>query len=187
MGSSFSRTIRNNSSARPSPSADTRFIKNSSKFDVKIARNLARSSKGVRSSRASARTRRLKSNQLRSRSIHTSDNPTGRCALSTPRSPIEARAVAAIRTSGDLPSAWHHRTSPTVKDIQPWILEEEGPAQSEFSVNWKEGCPPGPHDPCAGPLADSNGNFLTGNMRGGRCLRVGRLKHLYSYLPCLKT
>src|SRR5689334_646125 len=45
-------------------------MKNSSRFDEKIARNFARSSSGVRSSSASCRTRRLNSSQLVSRSIH---------------------------------------------------------------------------------------------------------------------
>src|SRR5215470_13796195 len=43
-------------------------MKNSSRLEVKMARNLTRSSNGVRSSKASARTRRLNSSQVRSRS-----------------------------------------------------------------------------------------------------------------------
>ena len=54
--------------------APTRFMKNSSRFDVKIARNLSRSSSGTRSSSASASTRRLNSSQLRSRSNQASFN-----------------------------------------------------------------------------------------------------------------
>src|SRR5262249_7669854 len=43
-----------------------------SRLEVKMARNLRRSSNGVRSSKASARTRRLNSSQARSRSNHSS-------------------------------------------------------------------------------------------------------------------
>src|SRR5262245_57048044 len=47
-------------------------MKNSSRLDVKMARNLRRSSNGVRSSKACASTRRLNSSQARSRSNHSS-------------------------------------------------------------------------------------------------------------------
>src|SRR5262245_43753257 len=46
-------------------------MKNSSRLDVKMARNLRRSSNGVRSSKACASTRRLNSSQARSRSNHS--------------------------------------------------------------------------------------------------------------------
>src|SRR6478672_3134809 len=46
-----------------------RFMKNSSRFALKMARNFTRSSSGVRSSSASCSTRRLNSSQLMSRSI----------------------------------------------------------------------------------------------------------------------
>src|SRR5262249_48801430 len=73
-----------------------RFMKNSSRFDVKMARNFTRSSKGVRSSRASASTRWLKSSQLRSRSIHTSANSWGKRTFSAPWSPIDAQIAVLI-------------------------------------------------------------------------------------------
>ena len=58
----------------------SRFIKNSSRFEVKMARNFALSSSGVRSSSDWARTRSLKSSQLRSRSIQTGHQAGGqRC------------------------------------------------------------------------------------------------------------
>ena len=47
-----------------------RFIKNSSRLEVKIARNLTRSRSAVRSSIASASTRPLNASQLKSRSSH---------------------------------------------------------------------------------------------------------------------
>src|SRR5687768_317017 len=46
---------------------DTRIMKNSSRLEEKIARNLSCSSKGCRASKASSSTRRLNSNQLNSR------------------------------------------------------------------------------------------------------------------------
>jgi len=49
-------------------SSPTRLMKNSSRLDPTIARNFSRSRSGVRSSSASASTRRLKSSQARSRS-----------------------------------------------------------------------------------------------------------------------
>src|ERR1700724_3648041 len=70
-------------------------MKNSSRFEVKIARNLALSSSGVRSSSASASTRSLKSSQLRSRSIQTSDSDGDNSLLRMPSSPIETMALAA--------------------------------------------------------------------------------------------
>src|SRR5262249_39558890 len=49
---------------------ETRIIKNSSKLAAKMARNLTRSRRGWRSSRASSRTRQLNCNQLSSRLIY---------------------------------------------------------------------------------------------------------------------
>ena len=71
-------------------------MKNSSRFEVKMARNFALSSSGVRSSSAWARTRSLKSSQLRSRSIHTACRPVGKDAFSAPWSPMDAKTVVAI-------------------------------------------------------------------------------------------
>src|SRR5688500_6881399 len=49
----------------------TRTWKNSSRLDAKMARNLTRSSRGVRGSSASWSTRRLKSSQASSRLIYS--------------------------------------------------------------------------------------------------------------------
>src|SRR5262249_55427113 len=48
----------------------TRTIKNSSRLELKMARNFTRSRSGTEASLASSKTRRLKSNQERSRSIN---------------------------------------------------------------------------------------------------------------------
>jgi hypothetical protein len=65
-----------------------RFMKNSSRFDEKIARNLTRSNRGFRSSSASLSTLRLNSSQLRSRSSHACrvSSAVVRSACSGPRS-----------------------------------------------------------------------------------------------------
>ncbi len=99
MGRSFSRNCRKRArcfSVHPSRSRATRFMKNSSRFEVKIARNLARSSSGVRSSSASARTLSLKSSQLRSRSIQTPASAAGSRSFRNPWSPIDASTFVAI-------------------------------------------------------------------------------------------
>src|ERR1700733_10960710 len=78
-----------------------RFMKNSSRLEVKMARNFALSSSGVRSSSASASTRSLKSSQLRSRSIQTDCSSVGSEAFRAPWSPTDAKTVVAIEFSAD--------------------------------------------------------------------------------------
>src|SRR3984885_15212372 len=78
-----------------------RFMKNSSRLEVKMARNFALSSSGVRSSSASASTRSLKSSQLRSRSIQTDCSSVGSAAFRAPWSPTDAKTVVAIEFSPD--------------------------------------------------------------------------------------
>jgi len=70
-----------------------RFMKNSSRFDEKMARNFTRSSRGVRTSSASASTRRLNSIQLKSLSIQTSARDASSIAEGGASSPGVARAV----------------------------------------------------------------------------------------------
>ena len=70
-------------------------MKNSSRFESKIARNFALSSNGVRSSKASASTRSLKSSQPKSRSIQTSRRAGDTSRFRTPSSPIETITAAA--------------------------------------------------------------------------------------------
>src|SRR5579863_9002739 len=72
-----------------------RFMKNSSRLDVKMARNLALSSRGIRWSDASASTRSLKSSQLISRSIQISASGEDTSWLRIPSSPIDTIAGAA--------------------------------------------------------------------------------------------
>src|SRR5215468_2235421 len=74
----------------------TPFMKNSSRFEVKMARNFALSRSGVRLSRASASTRSLKSSQLRSRSSHTSESELDSSVLRAPRSPIDAQTRSSM-------------------------------------------------------------------------------------------
>src|SRR5258707_15843068 len=58
-------------------------MKNSSKFDAKIARNFTRSSSGLFASSASSSTRALNSNQLNSRLIKCSGRNVGCTVLTT--------------------------------------------------------------------------------------------------------
>src|SRR5499433_4337852 len=81
---------------RSSRRTATRFMKNSSRFEVKMARNLTLSRSGVRLSRASASTRSLKSSQLRSRSSHTSESEADSSVFRAPRSPIDAHARSLV-------------------------------------------------------------------------------------------
>src|SRR5215468_2671003 len=71
-------------------------MKNSSRFEVKMARNFTLSKSGVRLSRASASTRSLKSSQLRSRSSHTSESEPDSSVFRAPRSPIDAHARSLV-------------------------------------------------------------------------------------------
>src|SRR3954463_2136101 len=61
-----------------------RFMKYSSRFDVKIPRNLTRSSSGVRSSSASCSTRRLNSSQDTSRLRNSSGDTSPACGGGEP-------------------------------------------------------------------------------------------------------
>src|SRR5262249_14203804 len=83
-----------------------RFMKNSSRLEVKIARNFARSSNGVRGSCASANTRRLKSSHPWSRSIQTSSRPhlPGAGAASPPSTGVAATSTmsALAEAAGDV-------------------------------------------------------------------------------------
>src|SRR5580693_109635 len=85
-------------------------MKNSSRFEVTIARNFALSSSGVLSSSASASTRSLKSNQPKSRSIHTSDKSGDSSRLRTPSSPIDTMEGAALIVISYLEN--HYRKPP---------------------------------------------------------------------------
>ena len=77
-----------------SRSTAMRFMKNSSRLEPKIARNLTRSSSGVRWSRASASTRRLNSSQLNSQSIHTVESEESRMADVGASSPGDAEGLS---------------------------------------------------------------------------------------------
>src|SRR5580692_6272270 len=84
-----------------------RFMKNSSRFEVKMAKNLALSSSGVRWSDASASTRSLNSSQLRSRSIQTSESAEDTSWLRIPSSPIDTITGAAhIFDPSEITSRW---------------------------------------------------------------------------------
>ncbi len=73
-----------------------RFITNSSRFVVKILRNINRSNRGVRSSNASFNTRRLNSNQLRSR-LRNSTGAALAASLSVARGHPSCRHSTQIR------------------------------------------------------------------------------------------
>src|SRR5215208_5158876 len=64
-----------------SRSPATRTMKNSSKFDAKIARNFTRSKSGLFASSASSSTRALNSNQLNSRLMKCSGRKVGKTVL----------------------------------------------------------------------------------------------------------
>ena len=82
-------------------SPPTRTMKNSSRFELKIARNLTRSSSGTVGSRASSRTRRLNWSQLSSR-LRYSDGSSRAMVIHVPYQQdamrrVGARSLHAIR------------------------------------------------------------------------------------------
>src|SRR5215470_6102713 len=78
-----------------------RFMKNSSMFEAVMARNLTRSSSGVRSSSASCSTRSLNASQVSSRlRYHSGPSRSGEAARSASAAGAPGGSTIAARTGG---------------------------------------------------------------------------------------